>query len=363
MTKTIEIAGRTIGEGHPPYIIAELSGNHNGNLQRALMLIDAAAEAGVDAVKLQTYTADTITIDHDGPGFVIEGGLWGGRRLYDLYNEAHTPWEWHPQLYAHARACGLHCFSSPFDETAVEYLETLNSPAYKIASFEIVDLPLIQKASSTGKPLIISTGMASADEIDLARRTAIESGAGGVALLHCVSGYPTPVEEANCRAILALALRHSGPIGLSDHTLGTSVAVVSVALGASIIEKHMTIARADGGPDAAFSLEPKEMAELVRSVREAHSAMGSAERRLRPSEAGNTRFRRSIFVVADIRAGEPLTTTNVRSIRPNLGLPPKFLPEVIGKRAKRDLHRGEPLRAEDVEGLLPHAVNGAVGSL
>ncbi|MHB2168624.1 pseudaminic acid synthase [Alsobacter sp. R-9] len=345
------IAGRPIGPSHPPYVIAELSGNHNGELERALRLVDAAAEAGADAVKLQTYTADTITIDHDGPGFVIAGGPWGGRKLYDLYKEAHTPWEWHPQLFARARERGLHCFSSPFDETAVHYLGTLDAPAYKIASFEIVDIPLIRAAAATGRPLIISTGMATFEEIEVALREARAAGAGGVALLHCVSGYPTPADEANCLQIPDLARRYDCPIGLSDHTLGTDVATVAVALGACIIEKHMTLARSDGGPDAEFSLEPHEMSRLVQGVRTAFSALGSATRRIKSSEAANTQFRRSLYVVRDVAAGELFTKENVRSIRPSLGLPPVYLPAVLGRKAGRDLRRGDPLQAGDVEGL------------
>ncbi|HVV79535.1 MAG TPA: pseudaminic acid synthase [Pseudolabrys sp.] len=349
MTWNAEIAGRPIGLGHPPYVIAELSGNHNGRLERALQLIDAAKGAGADAVKLQTYTADTITIDHDGPGFTIEGGLWSGRRLHELYREAHTPWEWHPALFEHSRKIGIACFSSPFDATAVDLLEKLGAPAYKIASFEIVDLPLVRYAAKTGKPLIISTGMAAADEIAEAVGAAREAGAGGIVLLHCVSGYPTPADEANLARIQALAADHDCPIGLSDHTLCTDVAVAATALGAAVVEKHVTLARADGGPDAAFSLEPHELAALVQGVRTAHAALGRADYGRAASEQPNMVLRRSLYAVRDIAAGEVLTAESVRSIRPGYGLAPKHLSKVLGRRARRAIARGTPMSFELVE--------------
>lgn len=342
MTQSIRIGGRPIGEGHSPYVIAELSGNHNGEIERAFKLIDAAKNAGADAVKLQTYTADTITIDHDGPGFVIEAGLWKGRKLYELYQEAHTPWEWHPALFDYARKAGIACFSSPFDHTAVDMLERLGAPAYKIASFEIIDTPLIRYAAKTGKPLVISTGMAVRAEIDEAVAAA-RHGSGGIALLHCISGYPTPVEEANLARIQSLARAYDCPIGLSDHTLGVEAAIAAVALGATIIEKHITLARADGGPDAAFSLEPEELTRLVQGARAAFSALGSADYGRAASEQGNMAFRRSLYAVADIAAGETFTDTNVRSIRPGFGLPPKHLDTVLGRRAARAIARGTPL--------------------
>lgn len=348
MTQQFSIAGRPIGVGLQPYVIAELSGNHNGDINRAFALIDAAAEAGADAVKLQTYTADTITIDYDGDGFVIQGGLWDGRRLYELYEEAHTPWEWHEQLFAHANRRGLHCFSSPFDPTAIDFLQSLGAPAYKIASFEIIDLPLIRKAAATGKPLIISTGMANETEIAEAVEAARNSGDGGITLLHCVSGYPTPYEEANLARIKWLADRHDCAIGLSDHTLGIAVPIAAVALGAVLIEKHMTLARADGGPDAAFSLEPGEMKQMIEGVRAAFSAIGHAEYGRTESEAGNVMFRRSLYVVADIAAGEVLTEKNVRSIRPGFGMLPKHLPDVLGRKANQAISRGTPLLMEMV---------------
>jgi len=339
----ITIAGRRIGPGHPPYVIAEMSGNHNGDIKRAFALLEAAKKAGADAVKLQTYTADTITIDHDGPGFRIEGGLWNGRTLYELYQEAHTPWEWHPQLFARARELGIAVFSSPFDVTAIEFLETLDAPAFKIASFEAIDLPLIQRAARTGKPLIISTGIASLGEIAEAVEAARAGGCREIALLHCTSGYPTPPEDSNLRTLPHLAEAFGVVAGLSDHTPGTAVPVAAVALGASVIEKHFTLRRADGGPDAAFSLEPEELAELVTNCRTAWTALGKVNYELEASEKGNKTFRRSLYAVQDIPAGGRLTAENVRSIRPGYGLPPKHLPEVLGRRAGRAIARGTPL--------------------
>jgi pseudaminic acid synthase len=344
------IAGRPIGPSHPPFIIAELSGNHNGELARALALIDAAADAGADAVKLQTYTADTITIEHDGPGFKLEGGLWSGRTLHDLYSEAFTPYEWHEALFAHARARGLIVFSSPFDETAIELLEGLEAPAFKIASFEAVDLPLIARAARGGKPLIISTGMTSRAEIEAAVRCAIEAGAGGVALLHCVSSYPARFADANLAMIPRLAEDFDCISGLSDHTPGTAAAVAAVALGARIIEKHFTLSRADGGPDAAFSLEPDELKRLVEDCRSAFQALGVAEYRRSESEAHNRQFRRSLYVVRDVPAGRVLTAEDVRSIRPGFGLEPARLTDVLGRTATRPLKRGEPFGLEMIEG-------------
>ncbi len=346
---TFAIAQRRIGYDTPPYVIAELSGNHNGELSRALRLIDVAAEAGVDAVKLQTYRADTITIDHDGPGFRIDEGLWEGRTLYELYEEAHTPWEWHPALFDHARSLGLAIFSSPFDETAIDFLETLDVPAYKIASFEAIDIGLIMAAARTGKPLIISTGLANLDEIEQAITAARNSGDGGVALLHCVSGYPTPVGEANLATISDMAARFEANVGLSDHTMSTAVPVAAVALGAVIIEKHITLARADGGPDAEFSLEPDELAQLVTQVHDAWQARGEVGYSRKPSEAAMLPFRRSLYVVADVAEGEIFDNNNVRSIRPGLGLPPRELPQILGRRASRDLARGTPLAHGDID--------------
>jgi pseudaminic acid synthase len=349
--KPFAIDGRVIGSEHPPLVIAELSANHNQNLDRALRLIDAAADCGAEAVKLQTYTPDTITIAHDGPGFRIEGGLWAGRTLHDLYAEAFTPYEWHQPLFDHARARGLICFSSPFDETAIALLEALAAPAYKIASFEAIDLPLIKRAAVTGKPLILSTGMTSPEEIAEAVHTAQTAGGGGVALLHCVSAYPARFADANLRAIPRLAADYRCVVGLSDHTPGTAAAVASIALGAAIVEKHFTLERADGGPDAAFSLEPAELKRLVEDCRNAWAALGDASLARAPDETANRQFRRSLYVVRDVTAGAPLTPADVRSIRPGFGLPPKVLPEVIGRHAARDLKRGEPLAWEMVAAL------------
>lgn len=343
MSGSFAIAGRAIGPGEAPYVICELSGNHNGSLDRALALVDAAADTGCDAIKLQTYTADTITLDCDRPEFRLRGGLWDGRTLYELYQEAHTPWDWHRPLFDRARARGVTLFSTPFDETAVDLLESLGAPAYKIASFEATDLPLIAYAASTGKPLIISTGMANLEEMKAARDTALQAGAAGVALLHCVSAYPAAFSDARLRTIPDMMARFACPVGLSDHTPGTAAAVAAVALGASLVEKHFTLARADGGPDAAFSLEPAEFAALTRDCRDAHEALGQAGYDLLGSERGNVQLRRSLYVTADVAAGAPLTRANVRSIRPGLGLPTAALGEVLGRAAARDLKRGEPL--------------------
>jgi N-acetylneuraminate synthase len=340
------IAARPVGPEHPPFVIAELSGNHNQSLERARALIDAAADAGADAVKLQTYTPDTITIDHDGPGFRIEGGLWAGRTLHELYGEAFTPYEWHAPLFEHARSRGLIVFSSPFDETAVDLLESLDAPAFKIASFEAVDLPLIRRAARSGRPLIISTGMTTPAEIAEAIAAAHEGGCREIALLHCVSAYPARYTDANLRMIARLQADFGCIAGLSDHTPGTAAAVAAVALGACIVEKHFTLARADGGPDAAFSLEPAELATLVRDCRNAWEALGEAAYVRGETETSNRQFRRSLYVVRDVAAGQPITPEHVRSIRPGFGLEPKLLPQVIGRRAARDLKRGEPLQLD-----------------
>jgi pseudaminic acid synthase len=337
----IEIAGRKIGAGFEPFVICELSGNHNGSLDRALALIDAAAATGCDAIKIQTYTADTITIKSDRPEFKLSGGLWDGRTLHDLYGEAYTPYEWHAALFARARALGVILFSTPFDDTAVDLLEGLDAPAYKIASFEIVDLPLIQRVAATGKPIIMSTGMASEAEIEAA--VAAAKGSGGLVLLHCVSAYPAEISTANVRTVPLLARRFGVEAGLSDHTSGTAASVAAVALGACVIEKHFTLARADGGPDAAFSLEPAEFTALVRDCKDAWAALGTAGFERGGTERANAQFRRSLYVVADVAAGDLITQANVRSIRPGLGLAPKHLPDVLGKRAVRDLRHGEPL--------------------
>ena len=344
MTRSkVTIAGRAMGAGEPPYIVAELSANHGGRLDHALAAMDAAKAAGADAIKLQTYTADTITIDHDGPEFRIKGGLWDGRRLHELYEEAHTPWDWHAALFAKGRELGIPVFSTPFDDTAVDFLETFDLPAYKIASFELVDLPLVRRIAATGRPTVLSTGMATPEEI--AETVAVFRDAGGrdLVLLHCVSGYPTPAEQSNLRRIPALAAEFGCPIGLSDHTLGIEVAIAAVALDACLIEKHFTLRRADGGPDAFFSLEPDELAALVHGCKAAFQSLGTGAPGRSEVEKSNMMFRRSVYVVRDIVAGEPFTAQNVRVIRPGFGLAPRHLPEILGKRARYALARGTAL--------------------
>ena len=339
----ITIAGRAIGLAHEPFVICELSGNHNGSLDRALAMLGAAAATGCDAVKLQTYTPDTITLDSDRPDFLITEGLWAGRRLHELYAEAYTPYEWHPALFERAARLGVTLFSTPFDDTAVDLLESLGAPAYKIASFEAVDLPLIARVAATGKPMIISTGLASLDEIGEAVETARAGGCDQLVLLHCVSSYPAPVEEANVRTVPDLAARFGVVGGLSDHTPGSAASVAAVALGACVIEKHFTLARADGGPDASFSLEPAEFTSLVRDCKDAWRALGRVHYDALGSEAAAAGHRRSLYVSADVQAGELLTPANIRSVRPGYGLAPKHLPQVMGRRAARDLAMGEAL--------------------
>jgi pseudaminic acid synthase len=339
----INIGGRAIGPGQPPYVICELSGNHNGSIERALALIDAAAETGCDAVKIQTYTPDTMTIDCDLPDFKITGGLWDGRTLYDLYREAHTPFEWHQALFDRARDRNVTMISTPFDESSADLLEQLECPAFKIASFEITDLPLIAYVAGKRKPMIISTGLAGLGEIEAAVNTARENGCEDIVLLHCISSYPAPTDQANIATIPHLSKAFGVLAGLSDHTHGTATSVAAVALGAAVIEKHFTLARADGGPDAAFSLEPDEFGRLVEDCNDAWRALGEISYHLKPAEKQNIVFRRSLYAVSDIVAGEPITKENVRSIRPGHGLAPRFLPELMGRRAKKDISRGSAL--------------------
>ena len=343
---SIVIDGRRIGGDQPPYIIAEVSANHNGRLETALQLIEAAKGAGADAVKLQTYRPDTITIDCDGPDFQIKGGLWDGRTLYDLYEQAHTPWEWHAPLFAHARKLGITIFSSPFDTTAVDLLRSLDAPAYKIASFEAIDLPLIRYVAATGKPLIISTGMANEEEVREAVETARAGGCTQLAILRCVSGYPAPAADYNLRTIPDMIARFGVLTGLSDHTLDNTTAVASVALGASLIEKHFTLDRAGGGPDDSFSLEPQDLEQLCRSTRTAWDALGRVKYELGESERPNVKFRRSLYFIKDLKAGEVITAAAVRSIRPGYGLAPKYIGDVIGKLARADIRRGTAVSAE-----------------
>jgi pseudaminic acid synthase len=346
MIEPLVIANRKIGPGEPPYIIAEMSANHNGSLDAALRIIEEAARAGADAIKIQTYRPDTITIDCDRPEYRIKGGLWDGKTLYELYEWAHTPWEWHAELFAKARAAGITMFSSPFDETAVDLLEKLGCPAYKIASFEAVDLGLIGYVAQTGKPMIISTGLANAEEIAEAIAAARQGGAGGLAVLHCVSGYPAPPQDYNLKTIPDMATRFQVPVGLSDHTLGNTTAIASVALGACLIEKHFTLDRSGGGPDDSFSMEPADLAALVADAHTAWVALGDVSYDRAQSEKGNLIFRRSLCAVKDIKKGEIFTRDNVRSIRPGFGLPPKELPNILGKRATRDYARGEGITKE-----------------
>lgn len=337
-----EIAGAKIGAEHPPYLIAEMSGNHNGDINRAIALIDAAKASGADAVKLQTYTADTITIDSDRPEFQLTDGLWKGRSLYDLYQEAHTPWDWHEPLFRHAKDIGICIFSSPFDPTAVDFLERLNAPAFKIASFEIVDIPLIKYVARLGKPMILSTGMASLGDIADAVAAVRETPDTPMMLLHCTSGYPTPAEDCDLRTIAHLSDAFGVPVGLSDHTQGVAVPIASVALGAVLIEKHFTLSRADGGVDAAFSLEPDEFKTMADACNTAWRAIGQIGYDVKASEVSGQQNRRSLYVVVDVSAGDIFNEENVRSIRPGLGLAPKYLPEVLGHTAARDIKRGEP---------------------
>ncbi|MEH0845820.1 pseudaminic acid synthase [Micromonospora sp. CPCC 205711] len=345
MTATVKIGPHAVGPGERPFVVAEMSGNHNGDLDRALAIVDAVAASGAHALKLQTYRPDTITIDIDTPAFRISGGheLWGGQNLYKLYEKAHTPYEWHEPIFDRARQRGLTVFSSPFDPTAVELLESLDAPAYKIASSELVDLPLIKLVASTGKPLVISTGMATVAEIDAAVRTARAGGAGGIILLACTASYPAPPADSNLRRIPVLADTFGVPVGLSDHTPGIGVPVASVALGACFIEKHVTLDRADGGVDSDFSLNPTELASLVVESERAFAAMGGTVIGPTPAEKEGLRFRRSLFVVEDVKAGDPVTPANVRSIRPAGGLPPVDIDKVVGRTFAADVAKGTPL--------------------
>jgi pseudaminic acid synthase len=341
----MNIAGRAVGTDAPPFIIAELSGNHNGSLERALSIVDAAAGAGAHALKLQTYTADTITLDVDREEFVItdEESPWAGRRLYDLYAEAHTPWEWHRPIMERARGLGLICFSTPFDETAVDFLEGLDVPCYKIASFENVHLPLIRKAAATGKPLIISTGMATLAELDDAVRAARSAGCRDLALLKCTSTYPATAENSNILTIPHLRSLFGCEVGLSDHTMGVGAAVAAVAHGASLVEKHFTLSRADGGVDSTFSLEPAEMESLVQETERGWRSLGEVAYGVGESEVGSLVFRRSIYVAQDLEAGDPLTTDNLRCLRPGGGLPPRLYETLLGMRVKRAVQRGSAM--------------------
>ncbi len=352
MPKSIRIDNQLIGPAAPPYIVAEMSGNHNGAIERAFRILDAAQSAGANAVKIQTYRPDTITIDHSGPGFLIEGGLWDGRQLYELYEEAHTPWEWHASIFEYAHKIGITIFSTPSDTTAIDLLEELNCPAYKIASPELIDLPLIRCAASTGKPIILSTGMGSLAEISEAIDAARSGGSDDVIVLHCTSAYPTDPEESNLAAMVAIAKRFEVVVGLSDHTPGTTVSAIAIALGANLIEKHFTLDRAEGGVDSDFSLEPAELQELVNAAQIAKVAVGEATFEPTATEKTVLDIRRSLYVVAPIAKGEQFTPSNIRSIRPGFGMLPKHLDRILGRRATRNLQFGEPLEPSMIDGGL-----------
>lgn len=350
MNECIEIDGRKIGGAHLPYVIAEMSANHNGNIDTAFAIISQAKQAGADAVKIQTYRPDTITLDSALPDFQIHDGLWAGKTLYQLYEWAHTPWEWHEALFDYARKLGITIFSSPFDNTAVDLLESLNAPAYKIASFEAVDLPLIKCVASTGKPMIISTGMADAEEIAEAIVAAREGGCKELAILHCVSGYPAPAEDYNLRTIPDMIARHGLVTGLSDHTLDNTTAITSVALGASIIEKHFTLDRSGGGPDDSFSLEPQELAALCRDTKTAWQALGRVDYGRKSSEQGNVKFRRSLYFVKDLKAGEIIAADSIRSVRPGFGISPKYFEKIVGCRVKVSVAAGSAVSFDKLTG-------------
>lgn len=344
MTENFQICGRTIGHNTPTYIIAEVSGNHNQSMREAVKLIRTAKEVGADAVKLQTYTADTLTIDCRNHHFRIKGTLWEGQTLYELYRTAYTPWDWHAQLKQVAEQCGLHFFSTAFDHTAVEFLENLGVPLYKVASFENIDLALLKKVASTGKPVILSTGMATLGELEEAVKTLKENGSGGLALLKCTSSYPAEPENMNLRTIPHLESSFSVPVGLSDHSMGIEVPVTAVALGACIIEKHLTLSRAKLGPDSGFSLEPAEFGEMVRAVRNTEKALGAITYGPTPAEEPSLRFRRSLFIVKNMKKGEEFSENNVRSIRPGYGLHPRYYEQILGRRVQKKVSRGTPLQ-------------------
>mgnify|MGYP000870963844 FL=1 len=349
MPEELKIAGRKIGEQYSPYIIAEMSANHNGDMDAAFKIIEEAKRAGADAVKIQTYTADSITLKSNLPDFQISDGLWGGRTLYELYEWAHTPWAWHKPLFEHARKHDITIFSSPFDNTAVDLLEDLNAPAYKIASFEAVDLPLIKYVANTGKPMIISTGMADAEEIGEAIEAAREGGCKELAILHCVSGYPASPEDYNLRTIKDMRERFGLVTGLSDHTLDNTTAIASVVMGSSIIEKHFTLDRNGGGPDDSFSMEPSDLTALCRDAKTAWSALGKVDYGMKSSEQANIKFRRSLYFVKALKAGDVITANAVRSVRPGYGIAPKFVEHIVGKKVVRNIEKNSPVCFDDLE--------------
>ena len=341
MSPEVKIGDRKIGVNHEPYIICELSANHNGCIKKALELITVAASTGCDAIKLQTYTPDTMTIDHDSEDFMIHGGLWDGYKLYDLYSEAQTPFEWHEELFDHARRLGVEILSTPFDESAADLLESLDAQVYKIASFELTDLPLIRHVAKKGKPMIMSTGLASLHEISSAVNAAYAAGNEQIVLLHCVSSYPAPIEQSNVRTVKHLAETFEVVSGLSDHTLSNAASIASIAVGGSVIEKHFTIRRSDGGPDAAFSLEPNEFSCLTRECKDAWHSLGKVDYTIKAAEKQNLKFRRSIYFVRDLTAGSLVSKDDVRIIRPGFGLPPVEIDRIIGRRLKVDVTRGQ----------------------
>jgi pseudaminic acid synthase len=338
--KPIVIDGREIGENHPPYIIAELSANHNGVLEKALNTISEAKKCGAHAIKLQTYSADTMTIDCDREDFIIQGGLWDGYQLYELYKEAQTPFKWHKAMFDHARKVGITCFSTPFDESAVDLLEELNAPAYKIASFEVTDLPLIKYVASTKKPMIVSTGMAGLEEIEEMLEAVKNAGCKDLIVLHCISSYPAPIDQSNLRTIADLRNRFGVQVGLSDHTTTNTASVVATAFGASLIEKHFILDKSDKGPDSSFSIMPRELKRLIKETNDAWLSMGEAGYERKEAEKGNVKFRRSIYFVKDLKAGEVITSNSIRRIRPGYGLAPKFESEILGRRVKTDVEIG-----------------------
>ncbi len=340
----MKINGREIGRNVPPYVVAELSANHNGNIERAFEIIKSARDSGADAIKIQTYTADTMTLDCDSKDFIIDDGLWKGRTLYELYKWAETPYEWHKEIFDYANKIGITCFSTPFDETAVDLLEDLNTPAYKVASFEIIDIPLLRYIATTRKPIIISTGMANLEEITEAVEVVKECGCTDIALLHCISSYPAPLEQSNLKVIEDLRNKFNLTVGLSDHTMGVIASVTSVALGASIIEKHFTLDRTDKGPDSDFSIEPNELSDLCKLSKDAWKALGKADYRIKDAELDNIKYRRSIYVVKGMSPGDVITRENIRRVRPGYGIMPKHFDSVIGKSVNRKIQKGQPLK-------------------
>ncbi len=343
------INGRRISKNDPPYIIAELSANHNGDIEQALRTIRKAKEVGADAIKLQTYTPATMTLDSDKSDFMIEGGPWGGYRLYDLYKEAHTPYEWHQELFEEAKKLDITCFSTPFDESAVDLLEDLNVPAYKIASFELTDLPLIKLVASKNKPMIMSTGMATLEEIHEAVKVAHQSGADSIALLHCISSYPAPASQSNLRMLSTIEKEFDTVVGLSDHTLGTKISTMSVALGASVIEKHFILDRHIGGPDSSFSIEPSELKELCEDCFVAWEALGKGDSFIQKAEVQSLRFRRSLYITEDVKKGDILSVNNLRRVRPSFGLAPKYYEQVLGRKVNQDIERNTALKWDHLD--------------